>query len=183
MALNPEQWKKDPAAVLDWDFDWSAWLLQLEVIVASEFIVDAGLTVDFSSFTGDSATVWLSGGTPGTTYEVTNRVTTSAGRTDDRTLKVRVVEQGGAVFEKDPEANLDYSFDWSGWLRQGEEITSSVFASSLGIEITTEESFATHATAWVSGGEAMQPYRLSNRITTTEGRTDRRYIIIRVKQR
>lgn len=183
MASNPVQWKKDPAAVLNWGFDWSAWLVQLETIVDSEFIVDAGLTVDSSSYTMNSTEVWLSGGRAGVTYQVTNRITTSEGRIDDRTLKIRVVEQGGEVFEKDPEAVLDYSFDWSGWLAEGEQIDTSTFAASLGLTIEATESFPTHATATISGGEAEQPYRLSNRITTTEGRTDRRYIIIRMKHR
>jgi hypothetical protein len=37
--------------------------------------------------------VWLAGGTVETRYSITCRVTTSAGRTDERTIKVTVVQR------------------------------------------------------------------------------------------
>lgn len=81
---------KDPDAVLDYPFDWSEWLAPGETIVTSDFTVSAGISVDSSSFTLSSATVWLSGGSPGTPYLVTNRITTSGSRTDDRSITVKV---------------------------------------------------------------------------------------------
>lgn len=88
-----EDWQKDPDATLDWVFDWSAWLQAGETISASEFIVSAGLTVESNTNTTISATVWLSGGTTGQIYQVTNRITTNQGRIDDRSIRIRVVNR------------------------------------------------------------------------------------------
>lgn len=83
-------WEKDPDAVLDWVWDWSDWLAPGETISVSDFTVSAGLDLDSDSNTLASATAWLSGGVPGTPYLVANRITTSAGRTDERSITIRV---------------------------------------------------------------------------------------------
>lgn len=81
--------KKDPDAVLDWVFDWNKWLSEFETITVSLFIVDPGITVNSSTHTTKTATVWLAGGTEGQVYRVTCRVTTTEGRTDDRSFTLR----------------------------------------------------------------------------------------------
>lgn len=87
-------WKKDPEAELDWAFDWSNWLSASETIVGTPVItVESGLTKDSQSNTATKATVWLSGGTLGTTYKVTCRITTNQGRTDERTIGIRVTDR------------------------------------------------------------------------------------------
>jgi hypothetical protein len=99
MATNATRRLKDPDAVLDFRWDWapltnergrSDWLASGETITAREIVAETGITVDTSSNTdtGTSVTVWLSGGTAGNDYDVTCRVTTSAGRVDDRTLVI-----------------------------------------------------------------------------------------------
>lgn len=85
--------KKDPDAVLDWVWDWNEWLDEGETITTSSFIVSVGITVDIESNTTKTATVWLSGGTSGQVYQVTNRIVTSSGRTDDRSITIRVTER------------------------------------------------------------------------------------------
>jgi len=85
--------KKDPDAVLDWVWDWNEWLDEGETITTSTFVVTVGLTVDSETNTTKTATVWLSGGTAGQVYQVTNRITTSGGRTDDRSITIRVTER------------------------------------------------------------------------------------------
>ena len=83
---------KDPQAVLDYGFDWSAWLADGETITASSWLIsDTGLTADSDEATDTTATIWLSGGTLGTTYRVTNHIITSQNRQDDRTLTISVV--------------------------------------------------------------------------------------------
>ena len=81
--------KKDPDAVLDWIFDWNDWLSEAETITTVEFIVDPGITIDTETQTTKTATVWLSGGTEGQVYRVTCRITSSEGRTDDRSFTLR----------------------------------------------------------------------------------------------
>ena len=88
-----DDYTKDPDAVLDWKFDWYNWLTNGETISTSTFIVTPGLTVNSTSNTGSAATVWLSGGRTGQAYLVTNRITTSAGRTDDRSITIRVKDR------------------------------------------------------------------------------------------
>jgi hypothetical protein len=83
---------KDPNAVLDYQIDWSTWL-DGDTIATSAWIVETGITVDSDTIHDTtSATLWLSGGTVGSTYECTNRITTAGGRTDDRTIKIKIKE-------------------------------------------------------------------------------------------
>ena len=95
---------KDPDAVLDYKFDWKCdsngrgitdWLDTTETISSAVFTASTGLTVDSSSVTdtNTSATVWLSGGTAGTSYTVACKIVTSAGRTDERTITISVIER------------------------------------------------------------------------------------------
>lgn len=81
---------KDPDAVLDFMFDWSLWLSGGETITTSTVTVSAGINLDSSSNTSTRVTAWLSGGTVGQPYTVTSRVVTSLGRTDDRTITIKI---------------------------------------------------------------------------------------------
>ena len=80
---------KDPNAVLDYAFDWSAWLSESETISAHDVTVPAGITLDSSEDTDDTVTAWLSGGTLGTTYTVVCQITTNQARTDERSIIIR----------------------------------------------------------------------------------------------
>ena len=81
---------KDPDAVLDYAIDWSAWLPEGDTINTSTWTVPVGITADSDTHDGTSTTVWLSGGTSGENYELVNRVVTTGGRTDDRTIYVNI---------------------------------------------------------------------------------------------
>lgn len=92
-----QSFTKDPDAVLDYTVDWSAWLQAGETITASQWITPDGITqgsgAQAPSNTTTTATVWLLAGTLGQTYIVTNRVTTSDGRVDDRSLRITISNQ------------------------------------------------------------------------------------------
>lgn len=81
---------KDPDDVLDYSFDWSAWLSASETISTLVIEASPGITVDSNSSSSTVSTAWLSGGTAGFPYTVTHRITTNQGRTVDRTMTIRV---------------------------------------------------------------------------------------------
>ena len=89
--------KKDPDADLDYGFDWSAWLGATDTITASTWAAPAasGLTMHGASISpdGNVTSVWLSAGNVGGVYSVTNHIKTAAGREDERSMRVTVVER------------------------------------------------------------------------------------------
>lgn len=100
----PQHYIKDPDAVLDYKFDWKAstngsgssdWLETSETISSHTIDADAGITVDSSALSDSntSVTVWLSGGTVGTSYKVRCEIVTSLSRTDERTIDVYIQER------------------------------------------------------------------------------------------
>lgn len=87
------------------------------------------------------------------------------------------------TWEKDPDAVLDYIWDWSEWLAPGETIVTSIFTVSAGLDLDSDSFNSNSATAWLSGGLPGTPYLVANRITSSDDRTDERSITIRVKNR
>lgn len=82
---------KDPNEVLDYDIDWTDRLEAGETISTSTFtVVEGTVVIDSDSDTGGVTTVWLSGGTEGEVCVILNRIVTSAGRTYDQSIKLRI---------------------------------------------------------------------------------------------
>ena len=92
MSLD-NQYLKDPSAVLDWAFDWTDWLATSETIANHTITADTGLKVDSSAENNGKITVWLSGGTAGINYKVACLITTTEGRTDERTIWIKVTNR------------------------------------------------------------------------------------------
>jgi len=84
---------KDPDAVLDYSVDWSKWLAGDQIQTSAWTVSDPGLEAAEDSNTGTRATVWLSSGAVGQSYTVTNRITTSGGRTDERSFAIQVQDR------------------------------------------------------------------------------------------
>ena len=84
---------KDPDAVLDYAFDWSDWLASSEAISSHTVTAEAGITKDSDAESGGIVTVWLSAGTAGNTYTVACEIVTDGGRTDERTVEIRVARR------------------------------------------------------------------------------------------
>lgn len=84
---------KDPEAVLDYAFNWASWLASGETISTHTVTVPSGLTKDSDSESSGIVTAWISGGTAGTEYTVECKITTSAGRTDERSITINVRER------------------------------------------------------------------------------------------
>lgn len=81
------------------------------------------------------------------------------------------------VYEKDPNAVLDYTEDWTKWLGD-DQIFSSVWTLPAGVSNAGTTFSATTATIWLTGGVAGTSYSIYNQITTVGGRTDKRTIKI-----
>lgn len=88
---------KDPAAIIDFTVDWNdGYLANGETISASSWpTIDpaAGVVVDLASATTTTATAKISGGVAGTVVRLVNRIVTSLGRTDERTVTVLIADR------------------------------------------------------------------------------------------
>lgn len=87
-----KKFNKDPDATLDYTIDWTDWLGS-DIITSSDWVIEEGLTVGTDSNTSKTTSIWLGGGTAGTRYKCTNRITTAAGRIDDRSFYLAVKEK------------------------------------------------------------------------------------------
>jgi hypothetical protein len=81
------------------------------------------------------------------------------------------------IFNKDPDALLDYRVDWIAWLGV-DTISTSTWILESGITKFTDSKTNTAATIWLSGGTANESYRVVNKIVTAGGRTDERTLTI-----
>ena len=88
----PQQFTKDPNATLDYTIDWSTWL-GADTISTSAWTVPGGITKDSDSNSTTTTTIWLSGGEALAEYSLVNRIVTAGGRTDDRTILVKVADK------------------------------------------------------------------------------------------
>lgn len=79
---------KDPAAKLDYMFDWTTWLDD-DVIEDATFTA-VGVTAEAGDIANKTAVVWVSGGTAGQRYDVTCHITTAGGRVDERSITIPV---------------------------------------------------------------------------------------------
>lgn len=92
--MTERSFVKDPDAVLDYAFDWHAhWLQTGEEINTYTITVTAGLTKDGDSESEGVVTVWLSGGIAEQLYEVSCKIVTSLGRTDERSIEIHCGER------------------------------------------------------------------------------------------
>lgn len=88
------------------------------------------------------------------------------------------------AYKKDPNATLDYSFDWGPYLTPlGDTITLVTWVLSTGLTKVTQSNTATTATVFVSGGVLDEVETLTCRITTAGGRIDDRTISLNIVSR
>ena len=100
------------------------------------------------------------------------------------------------TYVKDPQAELDYKFDWapltneapgavSDWLASGETIESYTLTIAGGITNVSDSrtDSNTSVTVWLSGGSAGREYRVTCHIVTSAWREDDRTIVVKVRQR
>lgn len=85
---------KDPDASLDYAVDWGAEYLAGDALVSSSWAVSpeepGGVMVVGSDYDLLVSTVQVAGGEAGKTYRLSNRVMTTSGRRDTRSVVLRV---------------------------------------------------------------------------------------------
>ena len=75
--------------LLDYTLDWSTWLPVGDAISTSNWVA-TGLTSSSASISGNKTTIWLTGGTAGSDYTITNTITTTGGRTGAKTVIITI---------------------------------------------------------------------------------------------
>jgi len=88
-------------------------------------------------------------------------------------------------FVKDPDAVLDYKWDWSDWLVTGETISSHTIPTVTGITLDSSSitDTDTSVTAWYSSGTALTDYDVTCQIVTSDSREDDRTVTFKVRER
>lgn len=86
---------KDPSALLDYSWDWSAWLAEIaDTISSATVVVPAGLTaVGAPVFTDTAVTQRVSGGVVDSVYTVVCQITTARGLIDERSIYLTISER------------------------------------------------------------------------------------------
>lgn len=84
---------QDPDDRLDYLINYTSLLPANDAITSSTWIHDDGILTDSSSFTDNTTTVFVSGGTDSTDYPITNRIVTTQGRKVDYTILIRIRNQ------------------------------------------------------------------------------------------
>lgn len=89
------------------------------------------------------------------------------------------------VLSKDPDAIVDYGFNWTPWLK-GDTLTSSTWtvdaASGVVIDSNSFDA-AGETTVWLSGGTAGQRATVTNHIVTAGERSDDRSLSIQIREK
>lgn len=88
------------------------------------------------------------------------------------------------VYIKDPQASLDYSFDWTDWLGGGEYITGTSWTVPAGVSKVGSETFSTTiSTCRISGGTIGNTYTVTCQISTNTGEVDQRSLNLVIQER
>lgn len=92
---------------------------------------------------------------------------------------------GLLTIDKDPDATLDYSQDWSAWLSPISDTISGtpVWTVGAGLTKVSQSNTTTSATAFISGGTLGSKEPLACKITTAGGRIDERTVYLKIVQR
>ncbi|MGW0920058.1 phage fiber-tail adaptor protein [Streptomyces sp. NPDC002755] len=86
---------KDPAARLDYSWDWTPWLAQVDdTISAATVAVPEGLTAVGTPVVDDGfVTQRVSGGTVGATLKLVCQITTVGGLVDERSMYLTIMDR------------------------------------------------------------------------------------------
>ena len=95
----------------------------------------------------------------------------------------------GLQIEKDTEAQLVYTFEWSDWIPTGDSLTSVEYSIAARANdpdpLIIESSGLTGTKTYVelSNGQQGKSYVVTAKVTTTDGLIDRRFFRVKVLAR
>ncbi len=81
---------KDPAEILDYSLDYTAWLTGAETVASATVTAPTGITVSAPTVASPKVTVRITGGTLDTPYLIVWHAVTSTGQEPERTLRLDV---------------------------------------------------------------------------------------------
>lgn len=88
---------------------------------------------------------------------------------------------------KDPDARIDYAFDWGDAYLDGQAIVAAGWevdpVSDGGVVVDAASFDLLRCAATLAGGVAGAVYRVTNRVTLSDGQIDDRSLTLRVEQR
>ncbi len=88
---------------------------------------------------------------------------------------------------KDPDARLDYAFDWAETFAPHQMIAASAWQvvpdAAGGVVVLASGHDLLVARATLAGGQPGHVYRVANRVTASDGQIDERSLTVRVEQR
>jgi hypothetical protein len=93
---TPVVLEQTPASILDYTINWAARGIGTDTVATSSWAItpaDLSGTSPPPSFTATTTTVWLSGGTVGVYYTVTNTIITAGGREMQERFIINCVAQ------------------------------------------------------------------------------------------
>ncbi len=88
---------------------------------------------------------------------------------------------------KDPDSRIDFEFDWVAAYPGGQAVLASVWAiapaEADGVAVAAAAHDLMQSTATLAGGVAGHVYRVTNRVTLSDGQIDERSMTVRVEER
>ncbi|MBR2174151.1 hypothetical protein [Sphingopyxis sp.] len=88
---------------------------------------------------------------------------------------------------KDPGSRIDYEFDWGAAYADGQAVLASAWLVAPdedgGVAVAAAAHDLTRTTATLAGGIAGHVYRVTNRVTMSDGQIDERSMTVRVEER
>jgi hypothetical protein len=88
---------------------------------------------------------------------------------------------------KDPDSRIDYEFDWGAAYPGGQAVVAIYWIAAPdeagGIIVAAAAHDLMRATATLAGGRPGHVYRVTNRVTMSDGQIDERSMTVRVEER
>lgn len=95
-----------------------------------------------------------------------------------------VTDPNRPKISKDPNATLDYTWNWANWLTPlTDTIASHEIIVPSGLTLLSSADNGTRVIAWISGGILGTSYEVTCRITTVGNRVEDRTILLSMKER